>query len=54
MFHNPSCDLMIYHVSHLNSFLIVTIYFFFFKASQGVFCETPMVVMSCFVYQCPS
>ena len=57
VFHNPSCDLMIYHVSHLNSFPIVTIYFFFFfffKASQGVFCETPMVVMSCFVYQCPS
>lgn len=35
VFHNPSCDLMIYHVSHLNSFLIVTIYFFFFKSFSG-------------------
>lgn len=32
----------------------ILLFFFFFKASQGVFCETPMVVMSCFVYQCPS
>ena len=55
MFHNPSCDLMIYHVSHLNSFPIVKIYFFFFfKASQGVFCGTPMGGVSCFVYQRPS
>ena len=30
VFHNPSCDLMIYHVSHLNSFPIFKIYFFFF------------------------
>lgn len=29
-------------------------FFFFFKASQGVFCEAPMFVRFYFVYQCPS
>ena len=51
MFHSPSCDLMMYHVSRL---IVTTYLFFFFKASQGVFCEAPMFVRFYFVYQCPS